>query len=186
MDFIVKLPKSQGYDAILVVIDRLSKYAHFLSLKHPYSARTMVEVFVKEIVRLHGIPVSNVSDRDPLFLILFWKELFKMQGTQLRMSTTYHSETDGQTEVLNRIVEGYLRCFCSKQPKSWNAMLPWAEYLYNTSYQGATGCTPFKTVYARAPPSLSRFVPGETPVEAVAQELRKRDEALKQLKFHLT
>lgn len=136
MDFIVKLPKSQGYDVVLVGVDRLSKYAHFVPLKHPYSARTVAKVFVKEIVRLHGIPVSIVSDRYPLFLSVFWKEIFKMQGTHLRMSTTYHLEKDGQTEVLNWIVEGYLRCFCSEQLKSWKAMLPWAKYWYNTSYQG--------------------------------------------------
>lgn len=77
MDFIVRLPKSQGYDAILVVVDRLSKYAYFLPPKHPYSARTVAEVFIREIVRLHGVPQSIVTDRDPLFLSMFWKELFK-------------------------------------------------------------------------------------------------------------
>lgn len=124
----MKLPKSQGFDAILVVVDQLSKYAHFMALKHPYSIRTVDEVFAKEVVGLHGIPISVVSDRDPLFLSIFWKELYKMQGTQLKMSIAYHLETDGQTEVVNRIVEGYLRYFCSEQPKSWNVMLPWDEY----------------------------------------------------------
>ncbi|WVZ24709.1 hypothetical protein V8G54_003253 [Vigna mungo] len=168
LDFIVRPPKSQGYDAIIVVVDRL-----------------MADVFAKEVIRLHGIPVSVVSDRDPLFLSIFWKELFKMQGTQLKMSTSYHPETDGQTEVVNRIVEGYLRCFCSEQPKSWYLMLSWAEIWYNTSYQGAAKCTPFEIVYGRPPPSFSRYIPGETQVEAVAQDLMTRDEVLKQLKHHL-
>ncbi|XP_052728408.1 transposon Tf2-1 polyprotein isoform X1 [Vigna angularis] len=185
LDFIVRLPKSRGHDAILVVVDRLSKYAHFLPLKHPYTARTVAEVFTREIVRLHGIPQSVVSDRDPLFLSLFWKELFKGLGTKLKMSTAYHPETDGQTEVVNRVLEGYLRCFCSEQPAGWMAVLPWAEYWYNTNYQGAIKCTPFETVYGRQPPSLHRYIPGETLVEAVSQELLTRDEALRQLKFHL-
>lgn len=92
MDFIVRLPKSQSHDTILVVIDHLSKYGHFIPLRHPYTARMMVEVFVKEVVQLHGVPMSIVSDRDSLLLSLFWKELSKLQGTQLQMSTTYHSK----------------------------------------------------------------------------------------------
>ena len=117
MDFITGLPKSKGYEAIFVVVDRLSKYCHFIPLKHPYTARSLAEVFSKEIVRLHGIPVSIVSDRDPVFMSSFWRELFKMQGTQLRVSSAYHPESDGQTEVVNRCLETYLRCFISDQPR---------------------------------------------------------------------
>ncbi|RZB98082.1 Transposon Ty3-G Gag-Pol polyprotein isoform B [Glycine soja] len=185
MDFIVGLPKSKGYDALLVVIDRLSKYGHFILIKHPYSARSIAEVFTKEVVRLHGIPISIVSDRDPTFLSNFWQELFKLQGTKLKMSTVYHPETDGQTEVLNRTVETYLRCFSSEQPKTWVDFIPWAEYWYNTSFHTAAQSTPFEIVYGRPPPTITRFIPGETLVEAVAQDLMDRDEALKQLKHHL-
>jgi len=99
------------------------------------------------------------------------------------MSTEYHPETDGQTEVLNRTLETYLRYFSSEQPKMWAIFLPWAEYWYNTSL---AKCTPFEVVYGRPPPSLARFFPGETMVKAVAQDLMNQDEALTHLKFHLT
>lgn len=117
IDLIVKLPKSNGFDGVMVVVDRLSKYGNFVPLKHPYLVRTIADVFIQEVVRLHGIPASVVRDHDSLFLSIFWKELFKKQGTQLEVSTAYHPETDGQTKELNRVLEGYLCCFCSKQPK---------------------------------------------------------------------
>ncbi|PNY03372.1 hypothetical protein L195_g026699 [Trifolium pratense] len=185
MDFITNLPKSNGYEAILVVVDRLSKYSHFVPLKHPFTARSIASIFVKEIVRLHGVPKSILSDRDPLFVSIFWKELFKLLGTVLKMSSAYHPQTDGQPEVVNRCLESYLRCFISDQPKSWAHWIPWAELWHNTTFHISTGFTPFEVVYGRKPPVLVHFLEGETGVEAVAQELRDRDEALRQLKFNL-
>jgi hypothetical protein len=166
-------------------VDRLSKYSHFIPLKHPFTARSIAAIFVKEVVRLHGIPESILSDRDPLFVSIFWKELFKMVGTVLKMSSAYHPQTDGQTEVINRCLEAYLRCFIADQPKTWAHWVPWAELWYNTTFHVSTGFTPFQVVYGRKPPVLVHFLEGETRVEAVAQELRDRDEALRQLKYNL-
>ncbi|KAL4578162.1 hypothetical protein LXL04_014281 [Taraxacum kok-saghyz] len=185
LDFITGLPKYHGYEVVLVVVDRLSKYCHFVPLKHPYTARSLAEVFLKEIIRLHGIPKTVLSDRDPLFLSTFWKEIFSLQGSKLHFSSAYHPETDGQTEVVNRSLETYLRCFAAEQPKTWSFWLPWAEYWHNTSFHISTNTTPFETVYGRPPPSILQFAPGEIQCEAVAREFVDRDEALKQLKYHL-
>ncbi|MCH83302.1 transposon Tf2-1 polyprotein, partial [Trifolium medium] len=185
MDFITGLPKSKGFEAIFVVVDRLSKYSHFIPLKHPYTAKSIAEVFCKEIVKLHGIPLSIVSDRDPIFSSSFWKELFKLQGTKLKMSTAYHPESDGQTEVVNRCLETYLRCFIADQPRTWVSWVHWAEYWFNTTFHSTTEKTPFEIVYGRPPPLLSRWVQGETRVEAVQRDLLDRDEALRQLKSQL-
>jgi hypothetical protein len=99
------------------VVDRLSKYAHFTSLAHPYIASKVSQLFVSNIIKLHGMPTSIVSDRDPTSTNAFWKELFRMQGTTLKMSTNYHPQTDGQTEIMNKSLENYLRCFAHDRPK---------------------------------------------------------------------
>lgn len=175
LDFNTGLPRSKGYEVILVVVDRLSKYSYFIPLKHPYIARTIVEVFVKEVVRLHRIPNLVVSDRDPLFMSLFWKEFFRMQGTTLRMSMAYHPQSDGQTEVVSRCLEIYLRCYITDHPKGWSQWLPWAEYWCNTTFHVTTRTTLFEAVYGRPPPMIIKSVQREVRVEAVLRELQDRD-----------
>ena len=101
MEFIVGLHKSGNKSVIMEVVDRLSKYSHFCALQHPFIATTIAQIFMDNTIKLHGIPKSIVSDRDPTFTSNFWQELFKLQGTQLHLSTAYHPQTDGQTKVVN-------------------------------------------------------------------------------------
>lgn len=137
MDFVEGLPLSQGKSTILVVVDRLTKYGHFLALGHPYTASTVAQEYLTRIYKLHGILESIVTDRDKIFLSQFWQELFKHMGTKLKKSTAYHPQTDGQTEILNKCLEGYLRCMVGEKPSAWASWLPLAEWWYNTTYHSA-------------------------------------------------
>jgi hypothetical protein len=119
MDFIKGLPKVGSKSVILTVVDHFSKYAHFIALGHPYIAASVARTFFDGIVRLHGFPSSIVSDRDPVFTGHVWRDLFKMAGMTLRMSTAFHPQTDGQSEVVNKVIAMYLRCVTGDWPHAW-------------------------------------------------------------------
>ena len=185
MDFIEGLPKSARRDVIMVVVDRLSKYAHFIALSHPFTAIDVAQAFMNEIYRLHGIPNSIVSDRDKVFLSNFWQELFKHMGTTLKMSTAYHPQTDGQSEVVNRCLESYLRCMVHERPKDWARWLPLAEWWYNTTFHSSINTTPYAVVYGQPAPVHMPYLPGDSKVASVDRSLQTREAAIKLLKFSL-
>ncbi|RDX67318.1 hypothetical protein CR513_53822, partial [Mucuna pruriens] len=176
MDFI-------SVDTILVVVDRLTKYAHFIAVAHPYTAKDIAEVFLKEVVQLHGFPSSIVFDRDRVFLSTFWTELSKMGGTKLKkFSSAYHPQTDGQTEVVNRCcLETYLHCLTGTKSKQWPKWLSWAEFWYNSNYHLATKTTPFQALYGRDPLSLIHGELGQVSVEAVERVTAERNAMLNEL-----
>jgi hypothetical protein len=169
----------------MVVVDRISKYAHFCALQHPFTASTMAQHFMDQVFKLHGMSHSIVSDRDPTFTNNFWKELFKLQYTQFHLSTTYHPQNDGQTEVVNKCLETYLRCFALERKNLWDQWLPLVEWWYNTSYHTATHMTPFEAVYGQNSPSFLSYFLGVLKVQEVDQTLTVRKAILCTLKQNL-
>jgi hypothetical protein len=185
LDFVIGLPSFQTHTVILVVVDRLSKAAHFGMLPTGFTAVRVADLFAKMICKLHGMPRSMVSDRDAIFLSKFWKELFRLSGTKLRMSSAYHPQSDGQTEIVNKVLQQYLRCFVHEQPKRWGEFLHWAEWHYNTAVHTSTGLSPFQVVYGREPPTLADYIPGSTTIQAVEATVQERTEMLEVLKRKL-
>ena len=185
MDFIEGLPYSNGYTAIMVVVNWLTKYAHFVVLKHPFTTVIVAKAFVANVVRLHGIPTSIVNNRDKVFISSFWWTLFQLQGTKLCMSSSYHPQSDGQTKVVNRTLEQYLWCFAREQPWKWLKWIPWAEFSYNTSTHSSTKMTPFEAVDGISPPSLLAYIPGTSHVQAIDEYLRDRVAILHELRHNL-
>ncbi|GKC95235.1 retrotransposon-related protein [Tanacetum coccineum] len=181
MDFIDGLPVSNGKTVIMVVVDRLSKYAHFVSMAHPYTAVQVAGLFLDNIYKLHCLPKTIVSDRDKVFTSLFWKSLFKMLKVELHLSSAYHP----QTEAVNKTLECYLRCMTGEKPKEWNNWLPLAEFWYNTRFHSSTKTTPFEIVYGQTPPQHVTYEAGECRVETVDRTLVVRDQAIKLLQFYL-
>ncbi|KAL0561760.1 hypothetical protein IC582_002201 [Cucumis melo] len=150
MDFITGLPRTlRGFTVIWVVVDRLTKSAHFVPGKSTYTASKWAQLYMSEIVRLHGVPVSIVSDRDARFTSKFWKGLQTAMGTRLDFSTAFHPQTDGQTERLNQVLEDMLRACALEFPGSWDSHLHLMEFAYNNSYQATIGMAPFEALYGR-------------------------------------
>lgn len=168
-----------------MVVDRLSKYAHFVPLQHPFTAAQVAQVFLDNVYKLHGLPNTIVSDRDKIFLSAFWQSLFKALKVKLKMSTAYHPQSDGQTEVVNRCLECYLRCMSGEKPKEWVQWLSMAEFWYNTNFHTSIQTTPFEVLYGQAPPIHMPYLPGESSVDAVDRTMVVREQVISMLKFHL-
>jgi transposase InsO family protein len=136
MDFIVGLPYTQkGYNSIWIIVDRLTKVAHFISVKTTYQGPKLVELYMEKIVCLHGVLKKIVFDRGSQFTSHFWKVVHESLGTKLNFSIAYHPQTDGQTERTNQKLEDMLRACTLQYGTSWDKSLPYAEFLYNNSYQ---------------------------------------------------
>lgn len=183
MDFIEGLPMSGGKNVILVVVDRFTKYGHFLALSHPFTAQMVAKSFLDHIYKLHGLPVSILTDRDKVFTSHFWKELFKILGVTLNLTSAYHPQSDGQTERLNQCLENYLRCMTSSCPKQWLKWLSMVEHWYNNNYHTALKLTPFQALYGYTPNYLSMTPYMDTnqmEVKELFQQRKLRRQSLKE------
>ena len=150
MDFIVGLPKSaRGHDAIWVIVDILTKVAHFIPVRTTYRADQLAQLYMSRIVSLHGVPRSITPDRGSLFTSAFWLRLHQALGTVLKHSMAYHPQTDRQTKRVNQILEDMLRSCALTYGSKWEDSLPYAEFSYNNSYQTSLKMSPFEALYGR-------------------------------------
>lgn len=185
MDFIDGLLTSKGFTTIWVLVDRLSKFSYFIPIAHPYTAQKLAQLYMKEVYRAHGMPKVIVSDRDPVFTSIFWKEICKLTKIQLHFTSAYHPQSDGQTERVNRCLETYLRCMTGEQPRNWVEWLPLAQWWYNTNHHTALNTSPYEVVFGQTPPLHVPYIPGDSNVAAVDRTLAAREEVLNGIKEQL-
>ena len=177
MDFVVELPPSPGgFNAVLTVVDRLSKMTYFIPTTTNLTAEGAAQLFFENIVCRHGLPENIVSDRDPKFVSVFWETLWGLMGTKLNRSSAYHPQSDGQTEIMNRFLNDFLRNFCSADHTSWEQHLQVAAFAYNNSVHASTGYSPFFLNFGQHPNvPAQRFRStanaGSDPAETFAEDI---------------
>jgi transposase InsO family protein len=172
MDFITDLPIVKAKNSILVVVNRLTKMAHFTPCSKSITAKETAQSILDGIVRLHGLPEEIVSDKGPQFASKFWRRLFELLGIDIRLSSAFHPETDGQIERTNQTLEQYLCCTVSYQQDDWLALLSQAEFAYNNIAHASTGISPFFANHGFHP-RFSLEIPGDS-VNPSAEERAKR------------
>ncbi|KAF8748754.1 hypothetical protein RHS01_10600 [Rhizoctonia solani] len=186
-NFITGFPKSEGYDAILVVIDSFSKFGHFIPTSKKVSAKGLANLFVTHIWKLHGLPVRTISDQGTTFTGKFLRALYQRLGIKPSFSLAYHPESDRQTERVNQFIKFYLRSYVAADHLDWVKWLPLAEYAYNNAKHAATKKTPFELVYGRNPIMNPSTVPANVPeadlvADTLAQEWQEAESALRMTK----
>src|SRR5688500_15525072 len=187
MDFVTGLPTSKDpttgnkYDAILVIVDRFTKYAEMVPFRKDYTAKQLGHVILDRLIRYHGIPKSIISDRDKLFTSNYWTTLLAAIGTKRKLSTAYHPQTDGQTERTNQTMETYLRLYSNQQQNNWVTLLPMAQLAYNNKLSEPTGVTPFYANHGKHPNLFTRMFPSQKTEQAIAtaDQLKKVHEQLR-------
>jgi len=171
MDFVLELPRTQrGFDSIFVVVDRFSKMAHFIPCHKIDDASKISRLFLREVVRLHGLPKTIVSDKDPKFISHFWRTLWGRLGTKLNFSTSCHPQTDGKTEIVNRSLSTMLRAILKGNHKSWDEYLPHIEFAYNRVVHKTTQLSPFEVVYGFKALTPKDLIPLPNPIEFIHKE----------------
>lgn len=185
MDFVEGLPQSGNSNCVLVVVDSLTKYGHFIPLRHPFTAAIVAKAFLNSVYKLHGLPSVIISDRDRVFTSSLWQEVFKVVGVELHLSSSYHPQSDGQTERLNQTTETFLRCFVNACPSKWLSWLPLAEFWYNCCPHSAIGVSPFVALYGHEPRQFGISVADAVTVPELLVWLQEKNVMTELIKQHL-
>eukprot|EP00253_Pinus_taeda_P019164 PITA_19164 len=186
MDFITGLPQTRkNHDSIMVVVDKLSKAAHFIPVHSTYKVVQIAHLFMKNVFRLHGLPKVIISDRDVKFTSTFWRMLFAELGNQLNFSTAYHPQTDGQTERVNQVLEDMLRVYVMTKPTQWEEYLHLVEFAYNNRYHTSTQLSPFEVLYGRKCRTPSSWGGPEDKLSLGPEMLKEMEDMVKKIGDHV-
>lgn len=185
MDFIEGLPPSARFKCILVVVDKLTRYSHFIPLVHPFTAQGVAQQFMGHVYKRHGMPYYIISDRDRILTSRFWQQLIKLTGNELNLSTARHPQTDGQTERVNQCLKTFLRCHTQACPRQWIKWLSLAEFWFNTSTHSSLGKSPFAVLYGMEPRPLGLVALDTCQPMDVRAWLEERQLMLEVVKQHL-
>jgi hypothetical protein len=171
MDFMVSLPPSKGFDAIMVVVDRFSKMAHFIPTKYSATTHETGRLFFTHVFKHHGLPKDIVSNRDLKFTSKFWRAFWKRMGSELKMNISFHPQTDGQTERVNLVIQQFLKNYVTTNQQDWVDHLELAKFCYNNLEHSATGSTPFQMMTGKSPIVPMTWAAHEQPPNDASEEV---------------